>query len=69
MINTDIEFLKTQPENAGQRVNLILNNGQKQTFYFLWFITENKIDLRPETGIIIKTVSRENWDKIKILFG
>jgi len=62
-----IDYLKTLPENSGQIVEMETINGPIK-FYFMWFYTDTKIDLKPIGSIGIYCVHKRNWDKIKLVF-
>ena len=62
-----IKFLKTLPENSGQKVEMQTSEGIKQ-FYFMWFYDENRIDLKPCDNINIFTVHKRFWNRINLVF-
>jgi hypothetical protein len=62
-----INYLKTLPENSGQLVDLKHCNGILRC-YFMWFYTDEKIDLKPIDNINIITVHKRNFDKILPVF-
>jgi uncharacterized protein (UPF0128 family) len=66
-MNEVIKYLKTLPENAGQKVEIETSNGIK-AFYFMWFFDEERIDLKPLDNINILTVHKRFWHKIKLVF-
>jgi len=65
-MNKTIEFLKTLPENSGQKVQMKTSNGIQQ-FYFMWFYSEKTIDLKPVDRIGIFSVTWKFWDKIELV--
>jgi len=67
IMNNVIKFLKTLPENSGQKVEMETSNGIKQ-FYFMWFWDEQIIDLKSCENINIITVHARFWDRIKLVF-
>jgi hypothetical protein len=66
-INKAIKFLKTLPENSGQKVEMETSNGMKK-FYFMWFYDKKRIDLKPCDNIGIYTVHERFWDRINLVF-
>jgi hypothetical protein len=62
-----IDYLKTLPENSGQLVDLKHSNGIIRC-YFMWFYTDDKIDLKPIDNMNIITVHRRNFDNILPVF-
>jgi hypothetical protein len=62
-----INYLKTLPENSGQLVDLKHCNGILRC-YFMWFYSDEKIDLKPIYNINIITVHKRNFDKILPVF-
>lgn len=66
-MNKTIEYLKTLPENSGQKVTLPINGGKKE-FYFMWFYDEETIDLKPCDNINILSLNKRNWDLIELVF-
>ena len=65
--NSFINYLKTLPENSGQLVDLKHCNGILRC-YFMWFYTDDKIDLKPIDNINIISVHKRNFDKIIPVF-
>lgn len=62
-----IDYLKTVTENSGQLVDLNLGNRFVRCF-FMWFYTDDKIDLKPCDNINILTIHKRHWDKILPVF-
>jgi hypothetical protein len=60
-----IEYLKTLPENSGQKVYLDFDGVYKE-FNFLWFYTDEIIDLRPSDNINIISLPKRFWDRLRI---
>jgi hypothetical protein len=62
-----IDYLKTLPENSGQLVDLKHSNGIIRC-RFIWFYTDDKIDLIPINNITIITVHKRDFDNILPVF-
>ena len=62
-----IKYLKTLPENSGQLVDLKHCNGISRC-YFMWFYTDEKIDLKPIDSIRIITVPERYFHNILPVF-
>lgn len=62
-----INYLKTLPENSGQLVDLKHCKGILRC-YFMWFYTDDKIDLKPIDNINIIIVNKPDFNKILPVF-
>tara|TARA_Y100001954_G_C15489228_1_gene444285 strand:+ start:27 stop:230 length:204 start_codon:yes stop_codon:yes gene_type:complete len=66
-MNRAIEYLKTLPENSGQKVELTTSFGVTKQFYFMWFYDEETIDLKPCDNINIMTIPKRLWHLIELV--
>lgn len=62
-----ISYLKTLAENSGQIVDLKCRDKIIRC-YFMWFVSETKIDLKPIDNINIITINKKDWNKILPVF-
>lgn len=62
-----IDYLKTLPENSGQMVDLKMPDKTKR-FYFMWFLSDEKLDLKPIDNICLFTVHKKYWHQIELVF-
>jgi hypothetical protein len=64
-MNKTINYLKTLPENSGQKVKI--KHDQTREFYFKWFLNDKTIDLQPCDNIDIISVPKGLWHIIELV--
>jgi len=66
-MNRTIEYLKTLPENSGQKVKMKNMFGKTKEFYFKWFLDDETINLQPCDNINIMTIPKRLWGLIELV--
>lgn len=63
-----IEYLRTLPENSGQKVEMTMNQGNVVQFFFMWFCDDGRnLDLKLVDNVNIVSIPRKYWDKIRLV--